>query len=40
MVSEIHGTAAWNVKSEDGQRMYVVTEVNSECKNDCFFEVP
>ena len=25
----------WNVTSEDGQRLYTVTEVNSECEEDC-----
>ena len=25
----------WNVTSEDRQRLYTVTEVNSECEEDC-----
>ena len=25
----------WNVTSEDGQRLYIVIEVNSECEEDC-----
>ena len=25
----------WNVTSEDGQGLYIVIEVNSECEEDC-----
>ena len=25
----------WNVTSEEGQGLYIVTEVNSECEEDC-----